>query len=281
MISHWTIYARSNRSLTWLPFHAFQKIPSCHQAHGQCSTDWQTSSKLSQSLFLERCLCMSFWCKLSPDLTKMKRDPFVKISIMSLWMTISTPRLYTPVVSMKCCQNVFRLIRATKLTHMTKFRCALGRMTVSERSIAHHALLSCTFRNIRGCMVFPSSHVSTWGGDTVRVHYEGYVTVAGKGERKFDSSRERDRPLDFVLGKKKVIKCWERDIPEVFLDSRVIISCPPNEAYGRKGYKGLIPPDATLRFDVKLLAINPSPMKDEVPKLKPSELEFAARYLHK
>ena len=61
-------------------------------------------------------------------------------------------------------------------------------------------------------------------GDTVRVHYEGYVTVAGKGERKFDSSRERDRPLDFVLGKKKVIKCWERDIPEVFLDSRVIIS---------------------------------------------------------
>ena len=124
-------------------------------------------------------------------------------------------------------------------------------------------------------------------GDTVRVHYEGYVSISGhnsthNGERKFDSSRERDRPFEFVVGKGKVIKCWDRDIAEMFEGSRVMISCPPNEAYGDRGYHGIIPPGATLRFDVKLIDINPpAQLPAEVPKLSASDLEFAARFLKK
>ena len=89
-------------------------------------------------------------------------------------------------------------------------------------------------------------------GRTVTVHYTGWLTT---GE-KFDSSVDRREPFQFVLGAKQVIGGWEQGVATMVVGDKVKLTIPPELGYGRGGYPGVIPPNATLVFEVELLAVD-------------------------
>ncbi|MEQ2239405.1 Peptidyl-prolyl cis-trans isomerase fkbp1a, partial [Ilyodon furcidens] len=88
-------------------------------------------------------------------------------------------------------------------------------------------------------------------GQTCVVHYVGSLTDG----RKFDSSRDRDKPFRFKIGKQEVIRGWEEGVVQMSVGQRAKLTCTPDYAYGNKGHPGIIPPNATLIFDVELLGL--------------------------
>lgn len=86
---------------------------------------------------------------------------------------------------------------------------------------------------------------------SVEVHYTGYL-IDGKV---FDSSRERGEPIEFILGAGKVIKGWDEGILLMDVGDKYRLIIPSDLAYGKKGAGNLIPPDATLIFDVELMSV--------------------------
>ena len=87
-------------------------------------------------------------------------------------------------------------------------------------------------------------------GDLAQVHYTGTLT-SGK---QFDSSVGK-APFEFTIGKRQVIKCWDEGVKGMKVGGKRKLVCPSDLAYGERGYPGVIPPNATLNFDVELLKI--------------------------
>lgn len=86
----------------------------------------------------------------------------------------------------------------------------------------------------------------------VEVHYTGYLPDG----KIFDSSRERGEPIEFVLGENQVIKGWEEGIALMSIGDKYRLIIPSELAYGKKGAGNIIPPDATLIFDVELMSVS-------------------------
>ena len=86
--------------------------------------------------------------------------------------------------------------------------------------------------------------------DTVKVHYRGYFPDSGK---EFDSSYARKQPIEFALN--GVIPCWTEGVQKMKVGGKAKLTCPPNIAYGTRGAGRVIPPNATLSFDVELLGV--------------------------
>ncbi len=88
-------------------------------------------------------------------------------------------------------------------------------------------------------------------GQTVSVHYSGYLLDGTK----FDSSLDRGQPFTFPLGAGKVIRGWDEGLVGMKVGGRRKLTIPPDLAYGSRGAGRLIPPGATLIFDVELLEV--------------------------
>lgn len=90
---------------------------------------------------------------------------------------------------------------------------------------------------------------SPMASDKVKVHYRGTLPDG----KEFDSSYKRNQPIDFPLS--AVIPCWTEGVQLMKVGSKAKLTCPPAIAYGSRGAGGVIPPNATLQFEVELIAI--------------------------
>ena len=95
-------------------------------------------------------------------------------------------------------------------------------------------------------------------GKAVIVHYTGWLydpTAPGQKGAKFDSSRDRQVPFGFILGAGKVIRGWDEGVVGMKVGGQRTLVIPPDMAYGSRGAGGVIPPDATLIFEVELIEV--------------------------
>jgi peptidylprolyl isomerase len=90
-------------------------------------------------------------------------------------------------------------------------------------------------------------------GQTCVMHYTGWLWENGGKGKKFDSSLDRGQPFEFSLGMGRVIKGWDQGVSTMKVGGKRLLLIPPQLAYGSKGAGGVIPPNATLIFEVELL----------------------------
>ncbi|MEY4710914.1 MAG: hypothetical protein RIS88_364 [Pseudomonadota bacterium] len=93
-------------------------------------------------------------------------------------------------------------------------------------------------------------------GQHVQVHYTGWLYNDGQQGAKFDSSLDRNDPFEFSLGAGMVIRGWDEGVAGMKVGGKRTLVIPPDLGYGTRGAGGVIPPNATLKFDVELLGID-------------------------
>jgi FKBP-type peptidyl-prolyl cis-trans isomerase len=92
-------------------------------------------------------------------------------------------------------------------------------------------------------------------GRQVSVHYTGWLYEDGRKGRKFDSSKDRGQPFAFALGAGQVIGGWDEGVQGMQVGGTRVLVIPPQLGYGARGAGGVIPPNATLMFEVELLGV--------------------------
>jgi peptidylprolyl isomerase len=92
-------------------------------------------------------------------------------------------------------------------------------------------------------------------GQTCVMHYTGWLYENGQKGKKFDSSLDRNEPFEFPIGQHKVIAGWDEGVASMKVGGKRTLIIPPALGYGARGAGGVIPPNATLMFDVELLAV--------------------------
>jgi FKBP-type peptidyl-prolyl cis-trans isomerase FkpA len=149
--------------------------------------------------------------------------------------------------SLHYCTALHKLILPTmRITHTL----LLALLTLN--TLAAHAATPSTEALSSGVKI---SHTTLGTGpspqssDTVKVHYRGTL-VDGK---EFDSSYTRNAPATFPLN--RVIPCWTEGMQKIKVGGKATLTCPPETAYGARGAGNAVPPNATLTFEVELLAI--------------------------
>ena len=99
----------------------------------------------------------------------------------------------------------------------------------------------------------PGTGAEAKAGQHVKVHYTGWLYNDGVKGAKFDSSKDRNDPFDFGLGAGMVIRGWDEGVQGMKVGGTRLLVIPPELGYGARGAGGVIPPNATLIFEVELL----------------------------
>jgi len=99
------------------------------------------------------------------------------------------------------------------------------------------------------------SGASPKSGQTCVMHYTGWLYVDGKKGKKFDSSVDRNEPFEFPIGQRRVISGWDEGVATMKVGGKRELIIPPALGYGERGAGGVIPPNATLIFEVELLGV--------------------------
>jgi peptidylprolyl isomerase len=92
-------------------------------------------------------------------------------------------------------------------------------------------------------------------GQTCVMHYTGWLYKNGVKGQKFDSSVDRGEPFEFIIGKHQVISGWDEGVATMKVGGKRTLIIPPELGYGARGAGGVIPPNATLIFDIELLGV--------------------------
>jgi peptidylprolyl isomerase len=92
-------------------------------------------------------------------------------------------------------------------------------------------------------------------GQICVMHYTGWLYEDGKKGKKFDSSVDRNEPFEFPIGQRRVIAGWDEGVATMKVGGKRTLIIPPALGYGARGAGGVIPPNATLLFDIELLKI--------------------------
>ncbi len=101
----------------------------------------------------------------------------------------------------------------------------------------------------------PGTGASPKSGQTCVMHYTGWLWENDAKGKKFDSSVDRGKPFEFVIGQGQVIKGWDEGVSTMKVGGRRTLVIPPTLGYGARGAGGVIPPNATLLFEVELLGV--------------------------
>lgn len=101
----------------------------------------------------------------------------------------------------------------------------------------------------------PGNGAAAKAGDTCAMHYTGWLWLDGAKGQKFDSSLDRGKPFSFKLGAGQVIRGWDEGVAGLKIGGKRSLLIPPELGYGARGAGGVIPPNATLLFEVELLEL--------------------------
>jgi peptidylprolyl isomerase len=128
-----------------------------------------------------------------------------------------------------------------------------GVLALSEPAAAQNAVT--TPSGLKYIDTKPGTGPSPKTGQTCVMHYTGWLYENGKKGAKFDSSVDRGAPFEFPIGTGRVIKGWDEGVASMKVGGKRTLIIPPELGYGARGAGGVIPPNATLMFDVELLGI--------------------------
>jgi len=130
-------------------------------------------------------------------------------------------------------------------------RIANHRENFSKTSSIRTRLVPICIHNMKTEKLKTGTGTQAKAGQTVEVHYTGWLTDGTK----FDSSLDRNDPFSFVLGTGQVIRGWDQGVATMRVGDKVRLTIPPELAYGSQGFPGAIPPNSTLIFEVELLSV--------------------------
>jgi FKBP-type peptidyl-prolyl cis-trans isomerase len=182
--------------------------------------------------------------RVAPD--EVRRSP-TEVSHMSFRVSFSSSRL----------RSTYSRVAMLAIIPLA-MGCAATTSGVSASTARGLSKLDATPRELQKTDVKQGAGAEAISGKTVVVHYTGWLYDTSKPDShgaKFDSSRDRNAPFTFVLGAGRVIKGWDEGVAGMKVGGQRRLVIPPDFGYGARGAGGVIPPNATLIFDVELLAV--------------------------